>query len=45
MRNAITSLIELAGLGLIVAGFSLVSWPLAVVAAGVALIVIGLVQA
>ena len=45
MRSLVTSLLELAGLGLIVAGVALFSVPLAFIAAGAALIYVGQVQA
>ena len=45
VRALLTTLAEVAGLGLIVAGIGLVSVPFALIAAGVGLIAIGLVQA
>lgn len=45
MRAFLTSLLELAGLGLIVAGVALFSVPLAFVTAGACLILVGRIQA
>ena len=45
MRAVITTVVEVVGLGLIVAGLSMVSPIVGLIAAGAALILIGLVQA
>ena len=45
MRSLVTSLLELAGLALIVAGVAYFSAPLGLISAGCALVVIGLRQA
>lgn len=40
MREVITTLLEVAGIGLVVAGVAFVFWPAALVVAGVGLIVV-----
>jgi len=44
VRALVTTILELLGMGLIVAGFGLISIPLALIAAGCCLAVIGWAQ-